>query len=180
MTSLWRIFITYIKIGMMAFGGGAVMLPLIEQEFSHRLHLVEEDKVCELFALAQSIPGIIAINMAIILGHRLRGWKGALAAAIGVMLPSIVIITVIAAFFDQFADIPWVQRIFRGLNVAVLVIIAQAVLKLAKNGIKDKVTFALFAIVLIVYLITGANPAIFTVAGAFAGLLLSGRRERHE
>lgn len=176
---LFNIFLTYFKIGCMAFGGGYVMLPLIENEFIKKQQLIEAQEAYELFALAQSLPGIVAVNMAVFLGHRLEGTKGAIAAAIGVMLPSILIITVIAAFFNRFAEIPAVQRIFHGLNIAVLAIIAQALWKMLKTGLKDKVTITIFLGVFLGYMITGFNPVLFTIAGALAGFLLAERREKH-
>lgn len=177
--STFKIFLTYIKIGALAFGGGYVMLPLIENEFVKNLNVIEAEEVYELFSLSQTMPGIVAVNMAVFLGHRLRGVKGALAGAIGVMLPSIAIITVIAAFFDRFVDLPWVQSIFRGLNIAVLAIIAQALWKMAKSGIKDICTLSIFLLILAANLITGLNPVIFAVAGVFAGLLFAERRNPH-
>lgn len=176
---VYRIFLTYLKIGCMAFGGGYVMLPLIESEFVNRHEVIEADDVYRLFALAQSLPGIIAVNMAVFLGHKLRGVRGALAAAVGVILPSIVIITVISVFFQSFASIPWVQSVFKGLNIAVLVIIAQALWKIGKRALKDYITVGIFIIILAGYLITGWNSAVFAAAGAFAGLLLAGRGEKN-
>lgn len=173
--SLFKIFLTYFKIGCMAFGGGYVMLPLIENEFVKRHKIIEAEEVYKLFALAQSLPGIVAVNMAVFLGHRLAKIGGAFVAAVGVMLPSIIIITVIAAFFDRFADLPAVQSIFRGLNITVLAIIAQALWKMIKTGLTDKVTISIFLTVFLGYIITGFNPVIFTVAGALAGFLLAGR-----
>lgn len=178
--SVFKIFLTYIKIGSMAFGGGYVMLPLIENEFVRGLKIIEAEEAYELFALAQTMPGIVAVNMAVFLGYRLRGVKGAIAGALGVMLPSVVIITVIAAFFDRFANLPWVQSIFRGLNIAVLVIIARALWTMAKSGIKDKYTFGIFITVFAGYILTGINPVIFAVAASLVGLYLTGRRGQHE
>ncbi len=177
--TLRKIFLTYFKIGCMAFGGGIVMLPLVQNEFGRKQGIITDQEACELFALAQSVPGIVAVNMAVFLGHKLGGIKGAITAAIAVMLPSIIVITIVAAFFRSFADIPWVQRIFHGLNIAVLAVIARALWQMAKNNIKDIPTLAIFIIVLAAYLITGFNPVIFTVAGTLAGLLLAGRGEKN-
>lgn len=173
--SILRLFLTYVKIGFMAFGGGYVMLPLIEKEFVAKNGVLTQEEIYKLFALAQSMPGILAVNMAIFLGHRLGKTKGALMAAAGIMAPSILVITVIAAFFDRFAELAWVQSTFHGLNIAVLAIIAQALWKMAKTGIRDKVTFGLFLFVLTAYLITGLNPVFFTLFCCIAGLLLAGR-----
>ncbi|MGN1012138.1 MAG: chromate transporter [Clostridia bacterium] len=177
--TLLKIFLTYFKIGCMAFGGGYVMLPLIENEFVKKQQIIETEEVYKLFALAQSLPGIVAVNMAVFLGHRLAKTKGAVSAAVGVMLPSIIIITVIAAFFGRFAEIPAVQSVFRGLNIAVLAIIAQALWKMMKTGLKDKITIGIFLAVFLGYVITGFNPVLFTIAGALAGFLLAGRGEKH-
>ena len=177
--SLLQLFFIYIKIGAQSFGGGYTMLPLIENEFVKKRQVIEEDELYRLFALSQSLPGLIAVNLAIFLGHRLRGVGGALVAAGGVILPSIVIITLIAAFFRRFADIPAVQHVFHGLNIAVLVIIAQALWKMAKTGLTDVVTMLIFAVVTAASLLTDFNPVFFAIGGALAGLLLAGREVEH-
>ena len=175
--SIGKIFFTYIKIGLMAFGGGYVMLPLIEAEFVNRQKIIEAQEVYRLFSLAQTLPGIVAANMAIFLGYRLRGIKGALAAVFGVILPSIVIITVIASFFTNFIDIPVVQSAFRGLNIAVPVIIAKALWKMAKTNITDKITFGVFITVFVLYLVTGLSPIIFAIIAVIFGLVIGERRD---
>lgn len=176
--SVFKIFLSYFKIGCMAFGGGYSMLPLLEKEFAEKNRAIDRDALYELFALSMSLPGIIAVNMAMFLGHRLRGYKGAVAAACGVILPSILMITIIATFFHRFSDLPAVQSCFKGLNIAVLAIIAQALWKMLKKGIRDKVTFGIFLGVLVGYLVTGWNPVLFTIAGTLVGLAFLGRRER--
>lgn len=175
--SLGKIFITYLKIGLMAFGGGYVMLPLIEAEFVNKQKIIEAQEVYQLFSLAQTLPGIVAVNMAIFLGYRLRETRGALVGACGVMLPSIIIITVIASFFTNFIDVPLVQSAFRGLNIAVPVIIAKALWKMAKTNITDKITLGIFIAVFALYLITGLSPIIFAIISVIFGLLIAGKRD---
>lgn len=177
--SIFQIFLSYFKIGCMAFGGGYTMLPLIEKEFVQKYHTIERDALYELFTLSMSLPGLIAVNMAMFLGHKIKGYGGSVAAACGIMLPSILIITVIATFFHSFSEFPIVQSCFKGLNIAVLAIIAHALWSLMKKGIKDKVTFFIFLGVLIGYIATGFNPVLFTIAGALIGLFFLGRRDRH-
>ena len=130
------------------------------------------------FAIANSLPGIIAVNTATFLGYRLKGIKGGLVAALGMIIPSILIITIIAAFFQNFADIPWVQRAFHGLNIAIIVLLVDTIVKMWRRGIRDIVTFIIFAAVIITYLLTGLNPVIFVILGAIAGLTLAGRRQK--
>lgn len=177
--SILKIFLTYVKIGFLAFGGGYVMLPLLESEFVTKRKVFEAEEVYRYFALAQSFPGILAVNVSVFLGYRQHKIKGALAAALGVLLPAILVVLVIAVFFNRFADLPWVQRIFRGMNIAIVVIIAQALWKMAKTSISDKITFGIFAAVLAAYLITGFNPVIFTVLGCIIGYVLAGRSKHH-
>ncbi|MBQ1252100.1 MAG: chromate transporter [Firmicutes bacterium] len=176
--SYLQIFLSYFKIGCMAFGGGYTMLPLVEKEFVQKHHIIEKDALYELFALSMSLPGLIAVNMAMFLGHKIKGYGGSLVAALGAMLPSILIITVIASFFHSFSDIPAVQSAFKGLNIAVLAIIAEALWKLLQKGIQDKVTLFIFLGVFLGYILTGFNPVLFTIAGTLVGLLFLGRRGR--
>ena len=177
--SIFQIFFSYFKIGCMAFGGGYTMLPLVEKEFVQKHKIIEQEALYELFALSMSLPGLIAVNMAMFLGHKIKGYRGSIAAALGAMLPSILIITVIASLFHSFSDIPAVQSAFKGLNIAVLAIIAQALWQLMKKGIRDKVTFGIFLGVFLGYIITGFNPVLFTIAGTLIGLFFLGRRDRH-
>ena len=104
--SIFQIFFSYFKIGCMAFGGGYTMLPLVEKEFVQKHKIIEQEALYELFALSMSLPGLIAVNMAMFLGHKIKGYRGSIAAALGAMLPSILIITVIASLFHSFSDIP--------------------------------------------------------------------------
>lgn len=173
-----KIFFTYLKIGVLAFGGGYVMLPLLEREFSEKKQCIPVEELYELFALAQTIPGLIAVNMATFLGHRLQGVKGALAAASGVIIPSIVIITVIAAFLQGFDEIPWVQSIFHGLNIAIVALILELLWKMGRKNLTDWITLGIFLITVVVYFITGWNPVFFVIFGICAGLLLAGRGQK--
>lgn len=171
-----EIFLVYLKIGLFTFGGGMMMLPLYERELSERRDWFSRDDVYEYFALGQSIPGLMGVNMAAFTGYRLRGVWGAVCAAGGIILPSFVIITIIAIFFRTFDSIPFVQSIFKGLNVAIIAILVGAIWKMARRSLTDVVTVAIFIVVFVVYFITGVNPAIFVITGALAGILLAERR----
>lgn len=176
--TLFKLFITYIKIGFMAFGGGFAMLPILQREFVEKRHWLSEEELIDDFALANSLPGIIAVNTATFLGYRLKGVKGGITAAVGVIIPSILTITIIAAFFQNFAELAWVQRIFKGLNIAIIVLLVSAVIKMWQRGIIDIITFIICAVVVTLYLLTGFNPVFFIIAGALAGLILAGRGQK--
>ena len=131
--SLWNLFRVFAKVGAFTIGGGYAMLPLIEEEMTKRGWISAED-IQDIIVLAQSAPGILAVNMAIYSGYRLRGIKGALAASLGAVLPSFVIILLIAMLFSGIKDNPTVLKIFRGIRpVAVGLILVPAV-NLARKG----------------------------------------------
>ena len=131
--SLWSIFAVFSKIGAFTIGGGYAMIPLIEAEM-YRKKWISEQEMSDIIVLAQSAPGILAVNMAIYSGYRLRGIKGAVSASLGAVLPSFVIILLIAMLFSGIKDNPTVLKIFRGIRpVAVGLILVPAV-NMARKG----------------------------------------------
>ena len=131
--SLWNIFTVFAKIGAFTIGGGYAMIPLIEAEMYKRSWISEED-MPDIIVLAQSAPGILAVNMAIYSGYRLRGVKGAVAASFGAVLPSFVIILLIAMLFTGVKDNPTVGKIFRGIRPVAVGLILVPACNLAKKG----------------------------------------------
>lgn len=125
-----QLFWTYIKIGTFTIGGGYAMLPLIEQEVVDKHHWLDGEEYANMIALAQAAPGLIAVNSAIFIGHRLAGWKGVLACVLGAVLPSIIIILLIAMFFRDIKDNPTIEAIFKGVRPAVVALIAATVIRL--------------------------------------------------
>lgn len=131
--SLWQIFSVFAGIGTFTIGGGYAMIPLIENAMLKR-GWISEDEVSDIVVLAQSAPGLLAVNMAIYSGYRLRGLPGAVAATVGAVLPSFVIILLVAILFTEIRENPVVERIFRGIRpVAVGLIVVPAV-NMARKG----------------------------------------------
>ena len=128
--SLWQIFLVFAKIGAFTIGGGYAMIPIIQGELSRRGWISEED-LPDIVALSQSAPGVMAVNISIFAGHRLRGLKGAVAATIGSILPSFLIILAIAMFFTAFRDNPWVERAFKGIRPVVVALILVPMVNMA-------------------------------------------------
>lgn len=124
---------TYLKIGTFTLGGGYAMLPLIEKEVVDRHQWLDGKEFLNMMALAQAAPGLIAINSAIFLGHRLCGWKGVIACVLGAALPSIVIILLIAMFFTNIRENATVEAVFRGIRPAVVGLIVAAVIRLVRK-----------------------------------------------
>ena len=130
----WDSFKTFFKIGIFTLGGGYAMIPLIEEEVVNKKRWVSKEEFLDLIAIAQSCPGVFAINIAIFIGYKLRKIRGALATALGTALPSFLIILLIAMFFHRFQDNPVVASIFRGIRPAVVALIAVPTFNLAKSA----------------------------------------------
>ena len=130
----WDSFKTFFKIGIFTLGGGYAMIPLIEEEVVNKKRWVSKEEFLDLIAIAQSCPGVFAINIAIFIGYKLRKVRGALATALGTALPSFLIILLIAMFFHRFQDNPVVASIFRGIRPAVVALIAVPTFNLARSA----------------------------------------------
>ncbi|MBS4766638.1 chromate transporter [Alistipes sp. kh20] len=133
MQRLSTIFFSFLKIGMFTFGGGYAMLPLIEQELITKRKWIEQKEFLDLLTLAQSVPGPIAVNTSVFVGYKVRGFGGAVAALLGSVLPSFVIILVIAIFFTDIRHNPVVDAAFKGMRPAVVALIIGPVISLARG-----------------------------------------------
>lgn len=140
--SLWKLFCVFAKMGAFTIGGGYAMLPLIEQEMTSRGWISRED-IQDIIVLAQSAPGILAVNMAIYTGHRVKGTRGSIVSAAGAVLPSLVIILLIAMFFTEFQDNEIVRRIFRAVRPAAVALILVPAVRMAATGCKEWWTWAI-------------------------------------
>ena len=135
MVSLWQIFWVFAKIGSFTIGGGYAMIPIIEEELRKR-KWVDADEIDDVVVLAQSAPGLLAVNMAIFCGYKIRGLKGSIAATIGAVLPSFLIILAIATVFTTFKDNVIVQKIFQGIRPVAIALILVPAFNMAKKGNK--------------------------------------------
>ena len=131
---LIKLFTTFFKLGLFTIGGGYVMIPLIEREVVDRYRWIEKRDFVDLLAIAQSSPGVLAVNMSIFIGYKLRGVRGSVAAAVGNVLPSVVIILLIALFFNKFREYEVVNNVFMGIRPAVVALIASPVCSVAKSA----------------------------------------------
>ena len=134
MNIYWESFRTFFKIGIFTLGGGYAMIPLIEEEVVTKKKWVSKEEMLDLIAIAQSCPGVFAINIATFIGYKLRKTRGAIATTIGTALPSFLIILAIALFFQQYRENIYVERIFRGIRPAVVALIAAPVFRMAKTA----------------------------------------------
>ena len=178
--SLGSIFAVFAKIGAFTIGGGYAMIPLIEAEMRSRGWISEED-MPDIIVLAQSAPGILAVNMAIYSGYRLRGIKGALAASLGAVLPSFVIILLIAMLFTGIKDNPTVMKIFRGIRPVAVGLILVPAFNMAKKGCKKWWAWLVLAASLIAVAFIKISPVyiiLVTIAAATAVSMAKEARAR--
>lgn len=122
--SLWQLFYSFVKVGAFTFGGGHAMLPIIQRDLVEKNHWVSESDFIDLFAVAQSLPGVFAVNLSMFIGHRLKGVRGALVSALGATLPSFIIILLLALFFEQAKSNEVVFAVMKGIRPAVVAMIA--------------------------------------------------------
>ena len=167
-----ELFLTFLQIGAVSFGGGYGMISLIREEVLTHGWLTEK-QLLDMIAVSESTPGPIAVNMATFIGSAQGGILGSFLATLGVVSPSLVIITVIAALLSNFAHIAAVQNAFAGIRVAVCVLIFNSIVKLWKKSVVDKLTFAVFLAVFIgSVLLSHVSPVVFIVAAAVLGIVV--------
>ena len=172
----FQLFSTFFKIGSFTFGGGWAMISIIQREVVEKRHWIKQEEFLDLLAIAQSMPGILAVNISTVIGDRLKGVKGSLAAALGTILPSFIIILMIAIFLtpDAIKNNPTLTAIFKGIRPAVVALIIAPVITTAKSaGINLKTVLIPVAVALLIYsgLPIISNPVIFISIGAIGGYL---------
>ncbi len=165
MNSLLDLFITFMKIGCVTFGGGYAMLPILERELVDKRHWTTMDELRDYFAIGQCTPGIIALNVSTFLGEKRAGLLGAILSTTGFISGPVVIITCIAAFLTNFANLPVIQHAFAGIRVCVCVLIIQAVLRLWKRSVVDAVTLGLYLVIFVLNAFSNVLPVKIPAAG---------------
>ena len=166
------LFLTFAQIGVCTFGGGYAMLPILQREVVEKRGWATEDELMDYYAIGQCTPGIIAVNTATFVGQKQAGVLGGIFATLGVVFPSLVIITIIAAFIQNFAHLPAVQSAFAGIRVCVCVLILNAVVKLWKKSVVDWKTLLIFVAVFACSVFLSISPVIYVLAAAIAGIIV--------
>ena len=172
MKLLLDMFLTFAKVGVMTFGGGYAMLPILQREVVDNKGWATEEELMDYFAIGQCTPGVIAVNTATFIGQKTKGVIGGIFATLGVVFPSLVIISLLAGVIEAFSHLVWVQNAFGGIRVCVCVLIANAVVKLYKKAVVDKVTFVIFLAVTLASTLLDLSPVIFVVLAAVCGIIL--------
>ena len=168
---LGSLFASFVRVGGGMFGGGYAMLPLLEREVVDRRRWAAREAMADLFALAQAIPGVIAVNTAMLIGQRLRGWRGAVVAALGTVTAPFLTILLLAGLFDRLGDNPWVARFIAGLRPALAGLLLGTALRLVWRGWRRRGAWILGLAVTALTLVWALNPVWAILGGIGSGLL---------
>ena len=171
MTDLWILFWSFARIGCFTFGGGYAMLPMLQKEIVEKLAWATEPEIMDYFAIGQCTPGVIAVNTATFIGYKRKGAIGGIIATLGIIFPSIVIITAIASILSNFSNLLIVQHAFAGIRIIVAALVLKVVLTMYKTAVKDGITLLIFIISLLLGLLIDISPIYFIITAALIGIL---------
>jgi len=176
LNELLELFLTFAKVGVMTFGGGMAMLPILQREVVEGKGWATDEELTDYFAIGQCTPGIIAVNTATFIGQKRRGILGGVMATLGMVFPGLIIITLLAGLITNFSHLAWVQHAFAGIRVCVCVLIFNAVVKLWKSAVHDVWGGLIFAAVLALTLFTSLSPIVYVLLAAVAGVVIQSLR----
>ena len=166
-----ELFMSFMRIGGFTFGGGYAMLPLIQKEIVERRGWASEEEVLDYFTIGQITPGVIAVNTATFIGYKKAGVLGGVVATLGVIFPSIVIISIIAAVLTNFAELPVVIHAFNGIRACVCVLILTAVYNMAKKSVIDVFTALIFIATAVLTVLKVTSPVVLVIVAGVVGVL---------
>jgi chromate transporter len=167
-----ELFVTFFRMGVLTFGGGYAMVPVVERELIHKKSWVSMEEVMNYFTVAQITPGIVAVNLSTFVGCKRGGIPGGFLATLGFVLPGVGFITAIAAFLANFADRPAFQHAFTGVRVAVCALILDTVIKLVKGTFKDKKALPVYFVVFILSTFWSVSPVPLVIGSGLVGFLV--------
>ncbi|MDO4187288.1 MAG: chromate transporter [Bacteroidales bacterium] len=171
MNRYWELFKIFFRIGAFTIGGGYAMVPLIEDEIVTKRGWIKPEDFLDLLAIAQSSPGILAVNIAIFVGYRLKGVKGSLVTSLGAVLPSFLMILAIALFFQQFKNNEYVEKVFKGIRPAVVALIAAPTFKLGKSAKINRYTIWIPVVSALLIWLLGFSPIWIIIAAGLGGFI---------
>ena len=166
------LFLTFARIGIVTFGGGYAMLPILQREIVENKKWGTDEELADYYAISQCTPGVIAVNVATFIGRKQKGVVGGVVATLGVVFPSLVIIALLAGVIQAYSELQWVKHAFAGVRVCVCVLIFNSVLKLFRKAVFDKYTLGIYLAVLAGAVFLNLSPVVFVVLAGIAGVLL--------
>lgn len=178
MKELLDLFLTFARVGGLTFGGGYAMLPMLQREVCGKKNWATEQDLMDYYAIGQCTPGVIAVNTATFIGEKVGGTIGSIFATLGMIFPSLVIITSLAAVLGQVAHFPLVQHALAGVRIAVCALVLHSVVQMGKKGVVDKMTAGILVVAFVCVRFLGFSPIATIALGAAAGVLVQ-RWRRH-
>ncbi|GHU05666.1 chromate transporter [Spirochaetia bacterium] len=172
MLELAGLFLTFVKLGCITFGGGYAMVPVLDRELIRKRGWATMDEVMDYYTIAQVTPGIIAVNVSTFIGFKRKGIPGGVLATIGFILPGVCLMSIVAVCLKNFADIPAVQHAFAGIRVAVGALIVDTVIKMIKGVFKDIAAVIVFLAALVVSAVWGFSPVLIVLAAGLMGFFV--------
>ena len=178
MKLLWQLFFSFFKVGLFTFGGGYAMIPLLQAELVEKRKWISESDLMDYFSIGQCTPGIIAVNVATFCGYKMKAKTGAVIATFGIIVPSMILIILIASVLHNFLDNPYVIHAFAGVRIVVVALIVETLISFWKKGIRDKTGIAVFLVSTGLLIGLGVSPAVIVLLAVAFGLILQkwGRR----
>lgn len=173
-----KLFYTFFKIGLCTFGGGYAMLPMLEREIVEKNNWATNDEILNYYAIGQCTPGIIAVNVSTFIGYKLSGVLGALFSTLGLITPSLIIITIIASILDNIAQTSTVIHIFNGIQLVVIALVLNAIIKIWKGSIKDIASLIIFFIIITLSLLFNLSPAFGVIIAGILGICIKSTGEK--
>ena len=178
MKKLWELYVTFLRVGGLTFGGGMAMLPMLKKEVIEKKGWTNEEELLDIYAIGQCTPGIIAVNTSTYIGYEQAGIIGAVCGTLGMVTPSLIIITLIATILNRFIAEPLVVHALSGIRVAVCAIMLNTVISLARAGIKDKLGVLLFLAGFLLATFSPIPTIVLVVCAAVIGICVNIRKEK--
>lgn len=169
---LFELFWSFFKIGAVTFGGGISMLPIIDRELCQKKGWVSQDELIDYYAISQATPGIIAVNVATFCGHKLKGSLGAAVSTLAVVIPSIIIISLLASCINTVEQIPVIKKALMGINIAVAANLSYSIIKLSGKTVASFFSFLLFALAFVLVYFFKVNVVLVIFSSAFLGVAI--------
>ena len=169
--SIFEIFKTYFLIGLQLFGGGYVIFPLLKKYLVEEKHYMEEEELVDYLSLSQCLPGIIALNISIFSGYKLRKLLGATAAVIGLLLPSVLIILLVAKYISTISNLAYIKQIFFGIRISITILIVSMIYDIYKKTQKTTFSIALFCVIIFASLYGKFSPSLLVIGTIIAIIL---------
>lgn len=174
MKELIELYLLFVKLGFMNFGGGYALFPILQKEIIEKRKWITNEELMDYYAIGQCTPGVIAVNTATFIGHKRKGNLGGIFATLGFVTPSLILITIIATFIGNFSDLPIVKNAFAGIRVCVSVLILNTAIKLVKTSVIDVKTLMIFIFVAGFSIFTNISPVLFIIIAGISGIVLKG------